>query len=679
MSGVALDVSGLTDAVLEAAASRGLLRRAARDVEAGLVRPQPPEGGTAVLLADGETVRLRPGGLSAAACTCPAPGVCRHVLAAVLALRAAPPAQRAGTPPPAPAGDALDEIAELPASALAKAFGRAALGRAEALLADAAPGGDVAVEAAGPACTVSIPGQPVVHYVAGAGPGGMVSKSGDPKTLHAAALLAVRRLRAGQAAAPAPAPDAPAAPGKAEVAFLDKVAEMLRDAARTALVSAPAALEDRLLDLAVSLRADAAPNLAGALRSVAGDMAQRRARSAGFASWDALAAIARAYTLAEALRRHGSDLQLRGSLRGAFEPCGPLDLLGCGATVWRTEGGARGATAYFLAPDGGQPYSVTLARAGGQDLAFAPKEAARSEMLWGETLQVLGQAAFRLPDAQADAGNRLAPRVGARAAVSPVPWAEAAHNGGLVVEEWAALETQLHAAFAPTLRRRDKACPVLLQVSALAPPAFDAMGQAATLPVQDRAGAWLELRIEADDDMDTQLAALASLPSAGAGAVLSVLARAEGGGVVLSPLGYCAPGGRLQHLAFASRPAAATSGWMKRLRQGLAAAWPAGRGPCRFERLSPPPGATSGVLDAAADEALALAELGGRMEDAELLQRLGSLARQLEAGGAPVLARLLSRLSAAAPGDRPHHLLAFVHALACWRQFNPRLPLLRPA
>jgi len=81
------------DESLATLASVGLLRRAAKDVEAGKVAWHADGGALAGLVAaDGQRVQLHLPGPTAARCDCPAPGVCRHVLAAALWLRAAPAA-----------------------------------------------------------------------------------------------------------------------------------------------------------------------------------------------------------------------------------------------------------------------------------------------------------------------------------------------------------------------------------------------------------------------------------------------------------------------------------------------------------------------------------------------------------------------------------------------------------
>jgi hypothetical protein len=89
------DLLALAEEALVALANRGLVKRAAKDVEAG----QGPsvridaDGTVCGVHPDGTTSTLPPGaGLTAATCSCAATGVCRHLLATVLAYQ-----RRAGT------------------------------------------------------------------------------------------------------------------------------------------------------------------------------------------------------------------------------------------------------------------------------------------------------------------------------------------------------------------------------------------------------------------------------------------------------------------------------------------------------------------------------------------------------------------------------------------------------
>src|SRR4249920_2015240 len=79
------------DDTLAALANVGLLRRAAKDVEAGKIGwadgAAGPGDASGVIVADGQRVQLDGRGPQQARCDCPAPGICKHILGAALWLR----------------------------------------------------------------------------------------------------------------------------------------------------------------------------------------------------------------------------------------------------------------------------------------------------------------------------------------------------------------------------------------------------------------------------------------------------------------------------------------------------------------------------------------------------------------------------------------------------------------
>src|SRR5439155_21288521 len=87
---------------------------------------------------------------------------------------------------------------------------------------------------------------------------------------------------------------------------------------------------------------------------------------------------------------------------------------------------------------------------------------------------------------------------------------------------------------------------------------------------------------------------------------------------------------------------------------------------------------TTSLVTKIVDEALGLAELGGRMVDAARLDRLRGAARRLEDAGLGPLATLVGRLATADETERPLRLLAVVHAAAMLRTVSRRLPILLP-
>ncbi|GAA2741968.1 hypothetical protein [Kitasatospora cinereorecta] len=111
------DLLALDAETLAALANRGLVKRAAREVDAGdgPVPALDPDGTLRGTCADGSAVALPPGtGLDGGSCTCGAPGVCRHRIALVLAhQRAAADAPGTSPGPEAPlwSPGALDDEA----------------------------------------------------------------------------------------------------------------------------------------------------------------------------------------------------------------------------------------------------------------------------------------------------------------------------------------------------------------------------------------------------------------------------------------------------------------------------------------------------------------------------------------------------------------------------------------
>jgi hypothetical protein len=95
MSGARAMARALDDAALEALASRGLVRRAAADVAAGRAEIIAEDAAGATVRVEEHTARILAKGPRAGACSCPAPGVCRHRLAALILLRQPEPDEAA--------------------------------------------------------------------------------------------------------------------------------------------------------------------------------------------------------------------------------------------------------------------------------------------------------------------------------------------------------------------------------------------------------------------------------------------------------------------------------------------------------------------------------------------------------------------------------------------------------
>ncbi|PDT33252.1 hypothetical protein CO671_25975 [Rhizobium sp. M10] len=678
------DAAALGDELLEAASSKGLLRRARRDVEAGLVRLTGWDGGTALAEADGESVRLTPGPLAAAGCSCPATGLCRHILAGILFIRdagegtPADAAEPAETAPAAAAAapDAHAEILSLGEDAIARAFGRAAYIKAQALLATLDQGA-VRIEPSATAVRIALGDHPAVLYPVGGGPAGMISKAATSlrATLHAAALLAVRGpgepiVEAEQASEEAEGPAS---------GVLEEAAVLLCDAARQALSKAPVGLEERIGDLVLSSRAEAMPRLAAEFRTIAAMIRRRRERLEAADPAELLTMLARAYALTQALQASPDAALLSGAGSEAPQPLEAVDLLGCGLRLWQSESGARGVTGYYLAADG-RSFSATLARAPGSDPGFTPRHAATGETVFGRSLAAIAGSAFRLEGAAVSSSGRLHTGSG-RAELVEAGWEAAVKRiAGVAIDDWSQCAQRLARAFQPKLAappRRGE--PLILRPVQFGPMRFDGVAQVGRWPVRDRDGRWLELEIEGDDRLEANFARLGAI-SDRQPPLLAVLAEARGAEIVLSPLGFGTDSLTTLDLPPPPQaPIAQKPSLLSRLTKSLALSGAAERvsAEMRFEAMARPQAASLRLVAAAFDEILALAELGGRMEDPERLQRLEGLGQRLDEAGLALAGRLLTKLAAAPGRKRADHLLRAAYALDLINRIDPQLPFVR--
>ncbi|MBY3314852.1 hypothetical protein [Rhizobium laguerreae] len=677
------DAAALSDEVLEAASSKGLLRRARRDVEAGLVRLSGWDGGVALAEADGESVRLTAGPLTAAHCSCPATGLCRHILAGIIFIREAEevrPAEEPGvaeTPEPIRAEAIPDphaEILSLEEDVIIRVFGRAAFIQAQTLLAAVEPGA-IRIETSPNAVRIALGAHHQVLYPAGGGPAGMLSKAATSQraALHAAALLAVR----GPGATAAGAKQAPEEPGRATSGTLEEAAALLRDAARQALSKAPAGLEERIGDLVLSSRTEAMPRLGGELRTIAAMIRRRRERLDAANPAELLVMLARAYALTEALQASPDEPLLTGAAAEAPQPLPATELVGCGLRLWQADSGARGVTGYYLSMDG-RSFSATLARGAGSDPGFVPRHAATAEPVFGRSLAAIAGCTFRLEGASATGDGRLQTGSG-RAEPLAAGWSTAVQGiEGAVIDDWKQCAMRLSSAFRPKLAAPPRrALPLILRPAAFGSLRFDGVAQVGRWPVRDREGAWLELEIEGDERLEAHFALLGAIGDRQP-PLLAILAEARGADIVLSPLAFGTDSLTLLDLP---PPAPTTTAQkpslLSRLTKSLSLPGVPERKPMRFEALARPQAASQRLISTAFDEILALAELGGRMEDPERLQRMQRLGRTLYEAGLALPGRLLGQLAAASGQTRADRLLRAAYALDLLARIDPHLPFVR--
>jgi len=352
------------DAALTAVASKGLLVRAGKDVANGNVTLVSQDADTATLKVLTETVVLHAKSIEAARCPCPATGVCRHIVGAVLFLR--DQSDNSVHEPLAPTYFAFEEVEKFAGTDWANACALA-----EQVKIPDTSGSIVATFTESDAQVTFPQGRPLREAIYK----GQVAV--HKRRFIAAAALGIAQLHG------ATLPEVVAAVHKptADPEILDRIAEALELAAVSLSAGTFAQAQTLLLNMAINSRAEAIPRVAAELRGLSQRMSQDALRQAALTPTDVLGGISRTYALVEALRVSPDDPALVGILARSFVPSGKKMLAFLGAETWVTPSGAKGLSIHFCDRESGIIHRATHARAAGTDLQFDPKNQWRTP-LW---------------------------------------------------------------------------------------------------------------------------------------------------------------------------------------------------------------------------------------------------------------------------------------------------------
>ena len=641
------------EAALVTLASAGLYRRAARDVAEGKTTILEASGEAAIVEADGQRVEIDARGPKAARCSCKALGICRHRIAAVLLLQAKA-SEVAADAREGVSFDPAGMLAAMERGAIERWAGKAAW-RAALKLAESAT--TVTVE--GNAIVVSFADVPdPVRILRGQEMDGIVSRiPGDRrKTWHAAAMLAARRhFDLDESEESVPRTPAMADETLPDLGVLRQVESSLADCLAFAFNLAPAPIEERLLILSVSSRADVLPRLGRLLRSLAAQLRLKRERSFTFDPDLSLETLVTVHALVRALEGVNASTDplrrrlLYGQRRQNFDLAEPLTLVGCGTDQWRTDSGARGVTGIFYDQGRDRWFTYAHARGPGQDPLFDPEKAYSASAIWGGvTLQQLAGATFTLDGAGVSEEGRLSnPRHAAARIerdVSPNRSAWPARFG-----DWVALSQRLSHRFGLGLARRTSPDFALLAPRRFAQPYFDDLAQELVWPVEDGRGNWLGLTLARGEGGPQMIERVEGLGRSGWRGEVVVRASQSAGRMQLAPIAVF-DGHSSISLALDSTKSPARNGkWWSELRLRLNPLL--GRG--GFRRS--PASATMATLSAAWQCLIDLAESGPDRARPALLGGVRDCARQLDRLGQPNLA---GRLLAVADNPRAHFMAA---------------------
>lgn len=553
--------SGLGVPALEALSSKGLVRRAQKDLERGPAPQVTGREGDRLLIRVGEfTVSLSETGPTQGRCTCPAGGVCQHLLTAVLFLQQTPvsSASEAATPSPDPD---WSEFLKLTPEQLESWAKRASFRTAQGWVFGALP--ETVVVSGGTVRFLMLNAE--VHCVPGAGLEGVIVSGAvkDRAALVVAAVIALQRSHGipwePPAVADAGLAEALGAPrSRAEV--LDSTVDLLEETVVHGLAHLSAATSQRFATLAVSALAVNLPRLALRLRGLGQECGWLLTRSAQARSARLLTQLAQTHALSLALQRGGEHPRpdLVGLHRTQYSPVGHLDLIGVAAWPWQTASGHHGLTVLFRDLKAGRWCSWSESRPMMASAGFDPVQRYRLPGPWtgAASPAQVAHSRLRLMNARRNGQGRLSASTQSQALVTgdTTP----ADLESFTLTSWTELRRQLGERRGCGLKEANPLDAwVVIRPTAWFDRQYDPVTQILRWEVGDEVPLRLRLELPFEPLQEAALRHLEKLDPATLGGV-SVVGRAEwtAEGLRVRPATLVFPQGPALHLALDTRTTA---------------------------------------------------------------------------------------------------------------------------
>jgi hypothetical protein len=571
-----LIVKTLDDEALATLANKGLLRRAQKDLEAGKPSIVSVETDMVRLQVADATVAI-PELPAKSKCSCPATGICRHILSALLYLRDDPGLAAADAPTqgtlfqPDAVGSGADApakeetapfspeeaLANLSDDELQKWAGKALLKKAHKALAALA---SVDIEV-GQSLVVRFPTRNITcRWIPSGGLLGMVcSCQAETVCEHVVtAVLAYQQsLGKRQAIAEQTLLTESVGAPRTRNEVLASVGRVLCEMMALGLARLSAATSQRLTTLAISAHGVDLPRLERMLASLAQEIELSLKRDARASTQSLFSQAARVEALRAALT-HNPLASLVGQHRTSYHEVGQLTLVGLGAQRWRSKGGYHGLTVYSW--DQSARGWATWSESRPIDQAmFDPAARFRADGPWAgcSSPQEASRSVLRLTSAFRNSQGRISGRPATRALVIGPSLLSSTDNGQkswrLTPEvpspmvNWSALTTKVQMAFSTGLADRPaNAELVLLSPKSWGLPQYDSLRQELIRPIFDEVGRPLNLWLPFTPENEAAIEVLEQHDPSETIALLGAL-RLVAGRICLQPISLL-EAGNIVHL-----------------------------------------------------------------------------------------------------------------------------------
>lgn len=606
-------VGCLDAAALEALASKGLLRRAQKDLERGVGVAVLAENGPGLRLSVGDFEILMPeAGPAASTCSCPSAGVCQHILMAVLFLqRNDSSAVQEFLPEDvsAPTKAPETEFLELTPEQLERWAGKGAFKAGLKLASHSSP--EVLLEGSIRVRFMTINAE--VRFVPGAGLDGIIVSGGrmDDRALVVAAMVGFQRAQGKEWLLPADTSILEASEGapRSRNEILQACEALLVETVANGLSRLSGGNQQRWETLAVSALGVNLPRLALLIRGVGEEISLALARDARSDPGRLLARLAQALALCTALENGGESprADLVGLHRTRYDEIGNVDLVGVSAWPWRTASGYEGLTVLFWEPSAKGWNSWTESRPRHQLADFRPAMRYTQPGPWegAESPRQLSRRAFRLMGARRNPGHRLSSSGRSRVLVTGATGI--AGPGLVAMADWAELWKASVSLTAVGLAEVNPLAGVfVIKPTLWGAREYNPITQVFRWEVADKAGQTLDLELHFDELTEPGIKFLESLaPEAVKDALIVGRLQRTSEGITMQPYSLHLENGKIIHLGLDQIEPA-----MKRptvveteLEEGFEAEEEAGPALIHIPALSQ-------LLDQVEDGLLALAEAG---------------------------------------------------------------------
>lgn len=513
------------DEAYAAIANRGLLRRAQKDLEKLTPAIIVDTDDQLQLSVGGHQIGFSARGVAAAHCSCPAAGVCQHILSVALWLQQSAPASDAAVET-SPATDRTALHEQLMAlkwpqlqSYAGKPGGRWAL----QYVADLAMERDVVIGGEHYILIRFMHPRMEFRYMGGP-PDSLIAdiESAHLAKYRVAAILAYQRAHGVEVVVPddeKKESNAALDLGKSHTGvvtaatsqrdsrrrLLDMTQHFLREMVTLGLSHLSSAIQDRATTLAVWAQGAEYYRLALALRRIAHQVELHLERSAAADEHRLFDDITVTYALVCALNTAlGQNRQpeyLTGTARSRYEAGGTLQLWGLGANAWRTASGFIGMTMLFWSPTEKCFFSCTDSRPA-QQRQFDPALRYRSPGPWtglGAPSEATGNM-LTLSHAQSNQAGRLSASATTHAIVQRTACPQDLIQTLAPISDWQELERIKREAASSVLAELQPLKDyVVLKPASFGKAGFDAIAQRFKLPLIDGAGSVLSLELPYSD------------------------------------------------------------------------------------------------------------------------------------------------------------------------------------